>query len=63
MFFIWSRKVLKAANSHQKLDISHLGTFSPELYPDNFLREIKIQWEEMIKKTKSSPLIKVINSS
>ena len=60
MFFIWSRKVLKAANSHQKLDISHLGTFSPELYPDNFLREIKIQWEEMIKKTKSSPLIKVL---
>jgi hypothetical protein len=51
---------LKAANIHPQLEISHLGKFSPELYPDNFLKEIKAQWEDMIKKTKSSPLIKVL---
>ena len=60
IFFLWSRKVLKAANIHPQLEISHLGKFSPELYPDNFLKEIKTQWEDMIKKTKSSPLIKVL---
>jgi len=60
MFFIWSKKVLQAANTHPKLEISHLGKFSPELYPDNFLLEIKSQWEDMIKRTKSSPLIKVL---
>ena len=59
-FFIWSRKVLRAANKHQQLEISHLGRFSPQLYPDGFLQEIKTQWEDMIKKTKSSPLIKVL---
>ena len=51
---------MKAANIHPQLEISHLGKFSPELYPDKFLKEIKTEWEEMIKKTKSSPLIKVL---
>ena len=60
MFFLWSKKVLWASNTHPQLEISHLGKFSPELYPDNFLDEIKTQWEEMTKKTKSSPLIKVL---
>ena len=30
------------------------------MYPNNFLKEIKLQWEEMSKKTKSSPLIKIL---
>ena len=37
-----------------------MGKFSKELYPDYFLKEIKSQWEEMSKKTKSSPLIKAL---
>ena len=45
---------------YPQLEISHLGKFSPEFYPDSFLKEIKAQWEEMIKNTKSSPLIKVL---
>ena len=60
LFFLWSRKVLKAANTHHQLEMFHLGQFSPELYPEVFLEEIKKQWKEMIKKTKSSPLIKVL---
>ena len=60
MFFLWSRKVLRASNINPQLEISHLGRFSPQLYPDNFLKEIKAQWEDMIKKTKQSPLIKVL---
>jgi len=60
VFFTWTRKVLKAANTYPQLELSHLGKFSPDLYPDNFLKEIKQQWEDMIKKTKSSPLIKAL---
>ena len=60
IFFTWTRKVLKAANTYQQLELSHLGNFSKELYPDNFLKEIKTQWEDMSKKTKSSPLIKAL---
>ena len=38
IFFTWTRKVLKAANTYQQLELSHLGNFSKELYPDNFLK-------------------------
>jgi ATP-binding cassette subfamily C (CFTR/MRP) protein 1 len=58
--FTWTRKVLKASNSKPQLEISDLGKFSPELYPDNFLREIKQAWEKISKKTKNSPLIKTL---
>ena len=60
VFFLWSGKVLKAANANPQLEISHLGKFSPELYPDNFLKEIRGQWEDKIKKTKSYPLLRVL---
>ena len=60
IFFTWTRKVLKAANNNKQLEFSHLGIFSKELYPDYFLKEIKTQWGEMSKKTKSSPLIKAL---
>ena len=60
IFFSWTRKVLKAANTNPQLELSDLGKFHPSLYPDNFLDEIKAQWEEMTRKTKSSPLIKVL---
>ena len=58
--FTWTRKVLKAANSKPQLEISDLGKFSPKLYPDQFLKEIKPVWEKISKKTKSSPLIKTL---
>ena len=60
IFFTWTKKVLKAANTYPQLELSHLGKFAPSLSPDNFLKEIKTQWEEMTKKTKSSPLIKAL---
>ena len=60
IFFSWTRKILKDANTNPQLELSHLGEFAPSLYPNNFLLEIKTQWEEMTKKTKSSPLIKVL---
>ena len=60
IFFSWTRKVLKDANTNPQLELSHLGKFAPSLYPTNFLSEIKTQWEEMTRKTKSSPLIKVL---
>ena len=60
VFFTWTRKVLKAANTYPQLELTHLGKFSPDLYPDKFLKEIKQQWEDMTKKTKSSPLIKAL---
>ena len=60
IFFTWTRNVLKAANNYPQLELSHLGTFSKELYPDIFLKEIKSQWEDMNKNTKSSPLIKAL---
>ena len=60
IFFIWAFKVLKASNSHSELELSDLGKFSEELYPDNFLKEIKSQWKEISKKTKSYPLIKIL---
>jgi ABC-type multidrug transport system fused ATPase/permease subunit len=58
--FTWTRKVLKAANTKPQLEISDLGKFSPNLYPDKFLRDIKPIWEKVSKKTKSSPLIKTL---
>ena len=58
--FTWTRKVLKAANSKPQLEISDLGKFSPNLYPDEFLKSIKTTWEKTSKKTKSSPLIKTL---
>ena len=60
IFFTWTKKVLKAANTYPQLELSNLGKFDPSLSPDNFLIEIKSQWEEMTKKTKSSPLIKAL---
>ena len=60
IFFSWTRKILKTANTNPQLELAHLGKFSPKYYPNNFLKEIKTQWEEMTKKTKSSPLIKVL---
>ena len=56
--FSWTRKVLSAANSKPQLEISDLGKFSPKLFPDQFLKDIKPIWERVSKKTKSSPLIK-----
>ena len=58
--FTWTRKVLKAANSKSQLEISDLGKFSPDLYPDQFLKSIKLAWEKISKKTNSSPLIKTL---
>ena len=58
--FTWTRKVLKDANTKSQLEISDLGKFSPTLYPDKFLRDIKPIWEKISKKTKSSPLIKTL---
>ena len=60
IFFTWTRKVLKAANNNPQLELSHLGKFSKELYPDNYLNEIKKQWQDSIKETKSFPLIKAL---
>ena len=58
--FAWTRKVLKAANKKQQLEISDLGQFSKDLYPDKFLNDIKPVWEKVSKNTKDSPLIKAL---
>ena len=58
--FSWTRKVLSAANSKQYLEVSDLGKFSPALYPDKFLSEIKPTWQKVSKRTKNSPLIKTL---
>ena len=58
--FTWTRKVLSAANSKQNLEISDLGRFSPALYPDKFLSEIKPIWLKISKRTKNSPLVKTL---
>ena len=58
--FTWTRKVLKAANTKSQLEISDLGKFSKDLYPDKFLNDIKPVWEKISKKTKDSPLIKTL---
>ena len=63
LFFSWTRKVIRAANNFSQLEISHLGEFSPEYYPSSFLNDIKPNWIEISKKTKSSPLIKSLISS
>ena len=60
IFFTWTHKVLKAANNNPQLELSHLGKFSKELYPDNYLNEIKKQWQDSINETKSYPLIKAL---
>ena len=60
LFFSWTRKVIRAANNFPKLEISHLGRFSPEYHPSSFLKEIKSKWIEISNKTKSSPLIKTL---
>ena len=57
-FFHWATRAIKYANSTNKLELSHLGKFHPSQYPSSFLEEIKGEWLEMSKKTKSSPLIK-----
>ena len=58
--FTWTRKVLSTANSKPTLEISDLGRFHPDLYPDKFLSEIKPVWERISKRTKHSPLIKTL---
>ena len=58
--FTWTRKVISAANNKPHLEISDLGKFSPELYPDKFLSQIKPVWEKVSKNTKNSPLIKTL---
>ena len=58
--FTWTRKILKAANTKSQLEISDLGKFSKDLYPDKFLNDIKPVWEKVSKKTKDSPLIKAL---
>ena len=60
IFYIWALKALKASNTHSELEVSHLGKFSKELYPDNLLKEVKSQWEEISKNTKSSLIIKML---
>ena len=60
LLFSWTRKVIRAANNFPRLEISHLGKFSPEYYPTVFLNDIKKKWMEMSKETKSSPLIKAL---
>ena len=60
LFFSWTRKVIRAANNFPRLEISHLGKFSPEYYPSSLLNNIKSRWLEMSKKTKSSPLLKTL---
>ena len=58
--FYWARKVLIAANSKPRLEISDLGRFSPELFPDKFLSDIKSVWVKVSKRTKHYPLIKTL---
>ena len=58
--FTWTRKVLSAANSKPNLEIADLGRFSPDLFPDKFLSEIKPVWMKVSKSTKNSPLIKTL---
>ena len=58
--FTWTRKVLSAANSKPNLEISDLGRFHPDLYPDKFLADIKPVWDKVSKRTKSYPLIKTL---
>ena len=58
--YTWTKKVLKAANTKSQLEISDLGKFSKELYPDKFLNDIKPIWEKTSKNTKNSPLIKTL---
>ena len=60
LLFSWTRKVIRAANNFPRLEISHLGKFSPEYYPTIFLNDIKKKWMEMSKETKSSPFIKAL---
>ena len=58
--FTWTRKVLSAANSKPNLEISDLGRFHPDLFPDKFLADIKPVWMKVSKRTKNSPLIKTL---
>ena len=58
--FTWTRKVLLAANSKPNLDMSDLGRFHPDLYPDKLLADIKPVWDKVSKRTKSNPLIKAL---
>jgi len=58
--FTWTRKVLSAANSKPNLDMSDLGRFHPDLYPDKFLADIKPVWDKVSKRTKNNPLIKTL---
>ena len=51
-------KYYQQANSKSQLEITDLDKFSPKLFPDEILKEIKPIWEKVSKKTKSSPLIK-----
>ena len=56
--FTWTHKVLTAANKKPQLEISDLGTFSPDYMPEKFLAEIKKTWDYVSKKTNNLPLIK-----
>ena len=62
LFFHWTRRVTKAANSNPNglIKMANLGEFKPDYYPDVFLNEIKYEWEQTSSKTKSSPLIKTL---
>jgi ABC-type multidrug transport system fused ATPase/permease subunit len=58
--YTWAKKIISIANNKPKLEISDLGKFSPDLYPDKFLSQIKPIWEKVSKTTKNSPLIKAL---
>ena len=58
--FTWTRKVLLAANSKPNLDMSDLGRFHPDLYPDKLLADIKPVLDKVSKRAKSNPLIKAL---
>ena len=60
LLYTWTRKVLSASNSKPNLEISDLGRFHPDLYPDKFLSDIKPVWDKVSKRTKNYPLIKTL---
>ena len=60
IFFAWTIKLFRLAQKNGQLKTLNLGKFSGELSPDEFLKEISIEWESISKNNKSNPLLKTI---
>ena len=55
IFFNWAKRILRVSNTVNKLELSDLGQFHPDYYPDSFLAVIKGEWQQTSTKTRSNP--------